>query len=193
MHATAGIHRGSLGQRHAVNLGAGTNFREAAHHRVFGCDVSEIASPWVGAFVKRLGELGWAEGRNVVIDYRWAEARSERYTEIAAELANRKVDVIVTWASAPVLAVKRATTSIPIVFAAQMDPVGAGVVASLAHPGGNITGMSIQQTDTAGKRIELLREVVTQACTARRDGEFGRAGSNARNARGRDDSACART
>jgi putative tryptophan/tyrosine transport system substrate-binding protein len=120
----------------------------------------EIASPWVGAFVKRLGELGWAEGRNVVIDYRWAEARSERYNEIAAELANRKVDVIVTWASAPVLAVKRATTSIPIVFAAQMDPVGAGVVASLARPGGNVTGMSIQQTDTAGKRIELLREVV---------------------------------
>jgi putative tryptophan/tyrosine transport system substrate-binding protein len=125
-----------------------------------GATSSEIASPWVGAFVKRLGELGWAEGRNVVIDYRWAEARSERYNEIAAELANRKVDVIVTWASAPVLAVKRATTSIPIVFAAQMDPVGAGVVASLARPGGNITGMSIQQTDTAGKRIELLREVV---------------------------------
>ena len=125
-----------------------------------GATSPEIASPWVGAFVKRLGELGWAEGRNVVIDYRWAEARSERYNEIAAELANRKVDVIVTWASAPVLAVKRATTSIPIVFAAQMDPVGAGVVASLARPGGNITGMSIQQTDTAGKRIELLREVV---------------------------------
>jgi putative ABC transport system substrate-binding protein len=125
-----------------------------------GATSPEIASPWVGAFVKRLGELGWAEGRNVVIDYRWAEAQSERYNEIAAELANRKVDVIVTWASAPVLAVKRATTSIPIVFAAQMDPVGAGVVASLARPGGNITGMSIQQTDTAGKRIELLREVV---------------------------------
>ena len=118
---------------------------------------------------------------------------SELRNEIAAELANRKVDVIVTWASAPVLAVKRATTSIPIVFAAQMDPVGAGVVASLARPGGNITGMSIQQTDTAGKRIELLREVVPETRTARRDGEFGRAGSNARNARGRDDSACART
>ena len=87
----------------------------------------EIASPWVGAFVKRLGELGWAEGRNVVIDYRWAEARNERYNEITAELANRKVDVIVTSASAPVLAVKCATASIPIVFAAQM----AGVVASL--------------------------------------------------------------
>ena len=125
-----------------------------------GAASPELAGPWVAAFVKRLGELGWTEGRNVTIEYRWAEARTERYSEIATELANRKVDVIVTWASAPVLAAKRATTTIPIVFAAQMDPVGAGVVASLARPGGNVTGMSIQQTDTAGKRIELLREVV---------------------------------
>jgi putative ABC transport system substrate-binding protein len=125
-----------------------------------GAASPELASPWVAAFVKRLGELGWIEGRNVAIEYRWAEARAERYSEIAAELVNLKVDVIVTWASAPVLAAKRATTTIPIVFAAQMDPVGAGVVASLARPGGNITGMSIQQTDTAGKRIELLREVM---------------------------------
>jgi putative ABC transport system substrate-binding protein len=120
----------------------------------------ESAGPWVAAFVKRLHELGWDEGRNIAIDYRWAEARSERYSEIAAEFSSRKVDVIVTWASAPTLAAKRATATIPIVFAAQMDPVGAGVVASLARPGGNVTGMSIQQTDTAGKRIELLREVV---------------------------------
>jgi putative tryptophan/tyrosine transport system substrate-binding protein len=125
-----------------------------------GAASPELAGPWVAAFVKRLGELGWSEGRNVAIEYHWAEARTERYGEIATELANRNVDVIVTWASAPVLAAKRATTTIPIVFAAQMDPVGAGVVASLARPGGNITGMSIQQTDTAGKRIELLREVV---------------------------------
>ena len=125
-----------------------------------GAASPELAGPWVAAFVKRLGELGWTEGRNVAIEYHWAEARTERYSEIATELANRKVDVIVTWASAPVLAAKRATTTIPIVFAAQMDPVGAGVVASLARPGGNVTGMSIQQTDTAGKRIELLREVL---------------------------------
>jgi len=125
-----------------------------------GAASPELAGPWVAAFVKRLGELGWTEGRNVTIEYRWAEARTERYGEIATELANRNVDVIVTWASAPVLAAKRATTTIPIVFAAQMDPVGAGVVASLARPGGNVTGMSIQQTDTAGKRIELLHEVV---------------------------------
>ena len=107
-----------------------------------------------------LGELGWVEGRNIAIDYRWADARAEQYSEIASEFASRNVDVIVTWASAPVLAAKRATATIPIVFAAQMDPVGAGVVASLSRPGGNVTGMSIQQTDTAGKRIELLREVV---------------------------------
>jgi len=125
-----------------------------------GAASPELAGPWVAAFVKRLGELGWTKGRNVAIEYHWAEARTERYSEIATELANRKVDVIVTWASAPVLAAKHATTTIPIVFAAQMDPVGAGVVASLARPGGNVTGMSIQQTDTAGKRIELLREVV---------------------------------
>ena len=87
------------------------------------------------ALVKRLGELGWSEGKNVTIEYRWAEARSERYSEIAAEFASRNVDVIVTWASAPVLAAKHTTTTIPIVFAAQMDPVGAGVVASLARPG----------------------------------------------------------
>ena len=125
-----------------------------------GAASPELAGPWVAAFVKRLGELGWTEGRNVAIEYHWAEARTERYSEIATELANRNVDVIVTWASAPVLAAKRATTTIPIVFAAQMDPVGAGVVASLARPGGNVTGMSIQQTDTAGKRIELLREAL---------------------------------
>jgi putative ABC transport system substrate-binding protein len=125
-----------------------------------GAASPEIAGPWVSAFVRRLHELGWDEGRNVSIDYRWAEARSERYSEIAADFSGRKVDVIVTWASAPTLAAKRATTTIPIVFAAQMDPVGVGVVTSLARPGGNVTGMSIQQTDTAGKRIELLREVV---------------------------------
>jgi putative tryptophan/tyrosine transport system substrate-binding protein len=126
---------------------------------LLGASSPDTAGPWIAAFVGRLGELGWTEGKNVVIEYRWAEARNERYSEIAAELASRNVDVIVTWASAPVLAAKRTTTTIPIVFAAQMDPVGAGVVTSLARPGGNITGMSIQQTDTAGKRIELLREV----------------------------------
>jgi putative ABC transport system substrate-binding protein len=125
-----------------------------------GAATPAVASQWVNAFVKRLAELGWIEGRTVAIEYRWAEARTERYTEIATEFVKLKVDVIVTWASAPVLAAKQSTAFIPIVFAAQMDPVGAGVVASLGRPGGNVTGMSIQQTDTAGKRLELLREVV---------------------------------
>jgi putative ABC transport system substrate-binding protein len=125
-----------------------------------GAATPEPAAPWVKAFVKRLAELGWIEGRTIAIDYRWAEARTERYAEIAAEFVKLNVDIIVTWGSAPVLAAKQSTTLVPIVFAAQMDPVGAGVVASLARPGGNITGMSIQQTDTAGKRLELLREAV---------------------------------
>lgn len=125
-----------------------------------GAATLAVAAQWINAFEKRLAELGWVEGRTVIIDYRWAEARTERYAEIAAEFVMLKVDIIVTWGSAPVLAAKQVTTLVPIVFAAQMDPVGAGVVASLAHPGGNVTGMSIQQTDTAGKRLELLREVV---------------------------------
>jgi putative ABC transport system substrate-binding protein len=125
-----------------------------------GAATPAVAGAWVSAFEKRLRELGWIEGRTVAIEYRWAEGRSERYSEIAAELVALKVDVIVTWASAPVLAAKQATALIPIVFAAQMDPVGAGVVANLARPAGNVTGLSIQQTDTASKRFELLREVV---------------------------------
>jgi len=119
------------------------------------------ASNLVAAFVDRLSELGWAEGRNLTIEYRWAEGQSERYAKIASEFVALKVDLIVTWASAPVLAAKQATGAIPIVFAAQMDPVSVGVVASLSRPGGNVTGLSLQQTDTTSKRLELLREIVT--------------------------------
>jgi putative ABC transport system substrate-binding protein len=110
--------------------------------------------------VQRLRELGWIEGRNITIEYRWFGGRTERANEIADEFVRRKVDVIVTHATAPVLAAKQATSVIPIVFAAAADPVGAGLVASLARPGGNVTGLSNQQTDLAGKRLELLREVV---------------------------------
>jgi ABC-type uncharacterized transport system substrate-binding protein len=116
-------------------------------------------SQWTAAFVQRLRELGWIEGRTVAIAYRWAEGRSERYTEIAAEFVRLKVDIIVT-AGASVVAAKQATSVIPIVFAVAADPIGSGLVASLARPGGNVTGLSIQQTDLAGKRLELLREVV---------------------------------
>jgi len=114
---------------------------------------------WTAAFVQRLRELGWAEGRNVAIEYRWAEGRSERYTEIAAEFVRLKVNVIVT-AGASVVAAKQATSVIPIVFAVAADPLGTGLVASLARPGGNVTGLSNQAADLAAKRLELLREVV---------------------------------
>jgi putative tryptophan/tyrosine transport system substrate-binding protein len=117
-------------------------------------------SNWVAAFVQRLRELGLIEGRTIAIEYRWAEGRSERYTEIAAEFVRLKVDVIVT-AAAPVVAAKQATSVIPIVFAVAADPLGTGLVASLARPGGNVTGLSNQAADLAAKRLELLREVVS--------------------------------
>lgn len=124
-----------------------------------GASTPPAMSPWTAAFVQRLRELGWIEGRTVAIEYRWAEGRSERYAEIAAELVRLKVDVIVT-AGGAVVAVKQATSVIPIVFAVVNDPVGSGLVASLARPGGNVTGLSLQSSDLAGKRLELLREVV---------------------------------
>ena len=110
--------------------------------------------------MQRLRELGWSEGRNVAIEYRWGEGRSERFAEIAAEFVRLKVDVILTHNTPPVLAAKHATSVIPIVFATAGDPVGTGVVASLARPGGNVTGLSARSTDVAGKRLELLREVM---------------------------------
>jgi ABC-type uncharacterized transport system substrate-binding protein len=114
---------------------------------------------WTAAFVQRLQELGWTQGRTVTIEYRWAEGRTERFREIAAEFARLKVDVIVTVGSA-VLAAKDVTSTIPIVFAVAVDPVGSGMVDSLARPGGNVTGVSIQETELAGKRIGLLREIL---------------------------------
>jgi putative tryptophan/tyrosine transport system substrate-binding protein len=116
--------------------------------------------PWFAALAQRLRELGWIEGRTIAIEYRWAEGRNERFAEIAAEFVRLKVDVIVTAGTALVVAAKQATSVIPIVFAAAGDPVGTGLVASLARPGGNVTGLSVQQTDAAAKRLELLREVV---------------------------------
>ena len=123
-----------------------------------GADASAFA-PWTAAFVARLRELGWIEGRTIEIEYRWSEGRPERYAEIAAEFVRLKVDVIVTVGSA-VPIVKQATSTIPIVFAVGIDPVGSGLVATLAKPGGNVTGLSIQANELAGKRLELLREVV---------------------------------
>ena len=106
-----------------------------------------------------LQELGWIEGRTVATEYRWSEGRPERVAEIAGEFVRRKVDVVVTYGGA-LAAFKQATPDIPIVFAIAVDPVGSGLVANLSHPGSNATGLSLQATDIAGKRLELLREAV---------------------------------
>jgi putative tryptophan/tyrosine transport system substrate-binding protein len=125
-----------------------------------GATTPSVASQWVAAFVQRLRQLGWTEGRNVAIEYRWAEGLSERYTEIAAEFVRLKVDVIFTHGTPAAILAKRATSLIPIVFTGVGDPVGTGIVASLARPGDNVTGQSSLTPDIAGKRLELLREVV---------------------------------
>ena len=125
-----------------------------------GSGTPSVQGQRVAAFAQRLRELGWIDGRDLAIEYRWAEGRDKRYTEIAAEFARLKVDVIVTTATPPTLAAKQATAVIPIVFVGALDPVGSGLVASLARPGGNATGLSAQGVDLVGKRLELLREVV---------------------------------
>jgi putative ABC transport system substrate-binding protein len=117
-------------------------------------------SPWTVPFEQRLAEHGWIPGRTVAIEYRWGGESGERDAAIAAELVRLKVDVIVTAGTRQIAAAKQATAAIPIVFAAAGDPIGAGLVASLARPGGNATGLSVQQPDLASKRLELLREMV---------------------------------
>src|SRR5262245_15125543 len=126
---------------------------------LLGSSTPSAWAPWTAAFQQRLRELGWTEGRSIAIEYRWAEGRNERGAEIAAEFVRRKVDVIVTTGSSA-LAVKEAISAVPVVFALWSDPIGSGYVASLARPGGNATGLSLQSLDTAAKRLELLREVV---------------------------------
>jgi putative ABC transport system substrate-binding protein len=123
-----------------------------------GTTTASAWGPWTAAFVQRLRELGWIEGRNLAIEVRWAEGRPERFAEIAAEFVRLKVDIIVAGGSAAVAA-KQATSVIPIVVVLG-DPIATGLVASLARPGGNVTGLSNQQTDLHGKRLELLREVL---------------------------------
>jgi putative ABC transport system substrate-binding protein len=127
---------------------------------LMGSSSAAAMSHLTAAFLQRLRELGWTEGRDLRIEYRWGEGRNERFAEIAAEFVRLKVDLILTHNTPPTLAAKQATSVIPIVFATAGDPVGTGIVASLARPGGNITGLSGQISDTAGKRIELLRELI---------------------------------
>src|SRR5262245_41849764 len=127
---------------------------------ILGPTAPSIQAQDIAAFVQRLRERGWVENRTVAIEVRWAEGREERYAEIAAEFVRRKVDVILTHSTPATFAAKRATSVIPIVFAAAGDPVGNGLVASLARPGTNVTGLSNQVPDLAGKRVEMLREIV---------------------------------
>ena len=125
-----------------------------------GSSTSSAMTAWIAAFVQRLHELGWIEGRTVAIEYRWGEGRDERYAQIADEFIRLKVNVIVTYGTPPTKAAKQATTTIPIVFAAAADPIGNGLVSSLSQPGGNLTGLSLQQSDIVGKKLELLRELL---------------------------------
>jgi putative ABC transport system substrate-binding protein len=126
----------------------------------FSANTSAVASPWTAAFVQRLRELGWIEDRTVAILYRYGEGTTEHTQAFVSEFVRLKVDVIVVHGEQNILAARQATSTIAIVFPLSSDPIGSGFVASLARPGGNLTGLSIQSTDLAGKRIELLREVV---------------------------------
>jgi putative ABC transport system substrate-binding protein len=125
-----------------------------------GAGTPSTYGQWVAAFMQQLRERGWIEGRNIAIELRWAEGKNERYADIAAEFVRLNVDVIVTTGTAAVVAAKQATSVIPIVFTSAGDPVATGLVASLARPGGNVTGLSNQLPDLAGKRLELLREII---------------------------------
>ena len=124
---------------------------------------SSLNEPFLAAFRQSLNETGYVEGQNLAIEYRWAENNYDRLPELAADLVGRKVDLIVTAAVQPAVAAKNATSTIPIVFRGVSDPVGLGLVASLARPGGNVTGFSNIVSQLTPKRLELLSELVPQA------------------------------
>jgi putative ABC transport system substrate-binding protein len=118
------------------------------------------AAAWHKAFLQGLHDLGWVEGKNISIEYRYADGREDRLPDLAADLVRLKVNVIVTTVNTDTLAAKNATRTIPIVMASAGDPVGGGLVESLARPGGNITGLSQIAPDLAGKRLQLLKEII---------------------------------
>jgi putative tryptophan/tyrosine transport system substrate-binding protein len=126
-----------------------------------GVSAPSTEKPRIDAFLQRFGELGWRDGQNVVVEFRWAEGRKERYAEIASEFAKLRVDIVVTAGAAAVSAVKAVTSAIPIVFAIASDPVGTGIVDSLSRPGGNVTGLSYLGPDLAAKRLEFAREMIS--------------------------------
>src|SRR5262245_35543302 len=151
--------KGIVGSAVAASpFAAHAQFRKLPTIGFLGAGSAAAGRDWSASLVQRLRELGWIEGQTVTIEYRWAEGREARFEEIATEFVRLKVNVIVTYGTPSVAAAKKVTTAVPIVFAAAGDPVGTGLVVSLARPGGNITGLSIQQTDLAGKRLEILRE-----------------------------------
>jgi putative tryptophan/tyrosine transport system substrate-binding protein len=124
-----------------------------------GAQTASAESEWTAAFANRLAELGWIDGRTIAIDYHWGNGSFENSAEVFAEFVHQKVDVIVTHATQNIVLAEQATKTIPIVFASAGDPVGNGLVVSLARPGGNVTGLSIQSPDTSGKRLGFLRDV----------------------------------
>jgi len=132
-------------------------------HRIGFLSLQSGLTSTTEAFHQGLRELGYVEGRNLIIEYRWAARKEERLPELAAELVQLKVEVIVTAAAPTIEAARRATSTIPIVMAAVADPVGSGLVASLARPGGNVTGLTALSTDLAGKRLQLVGELVPKA------------------------------
>jgi ABC-type uncharacterized transport system substrate-binding protein len=132
--------------------------REAPDHWIAWGATSSAQAQWTAAFVQRLRELGWVEGQTISIEYRWAEGRFEHSPAIIAEFVRLKVDIIVTNSTPNVLAAKQVTSAIPVVFPSAGDPVGNGLVTSLARPGGNITGLSVQSSELAQKLVQLLRE-----------------------------------
>ena len=140
--------------------GARATGGETADHRLDGREHARRSRDWVAAFTQRFNELGWTVGRNVAIEYRWAEGRNESFPTLIDELIRLTVDIIVTQGTPAVLAAKRATSTIPMVFPIAGNPVANGLVSSLARPGGNVTGLSNTTSDLAGKRIEMLRETV---------------------------------
>jgi putative tryptophan/tyrosine transport system substrate-binding protein len=159
-YEAARVHHAALRRDGVVIHGAGAAGGKPADHRVLGGATPSAWSRWTAAFARRLRELGWIEGRTVAIEYRWAEGQRERFAEIATEFVLLNVGVIVTAGTEAVLAAMQTTSVIPIVFGTASDPVGTGLVASLARPGGNVTGLSNQSAELAGKRLELLREVL---------------------------------
>ena len=132
-------------------------------HRIGFLSLQSGLNSTTEAFAQGMRELGYVEGRNLIVEYRWAARKEERLPELAAELVRLKVEVIVAAAAPAIEAAKRATTTIPIVMATAADPVGSGLVASLARPGGNVTGLSALSTDLAGKRLHLARKLVPKA------------------------------